>query len=128
MIEAFKKAVETRLQLKNPSPFSRVGWFELEIGGCRLAVYLRRGHRFFDKVRTSTLEIASASAYPQGTGAFSTVLGVLERLADEYGLVVYLENVIAPGDRLGAFYVRRGYVLIEGSEPPSFYRAAPSVG
>lgn len=84
-------------------------WFESDR---RISLYLRRGQRYINRVIVECIDIASVEVREeyQAKGIFTKYLWVIERLAKQHKLVVYVENIHNP--ILGTFMLKRGYERI----------------
>ena len=88
--------------------FPRNAWFQLP----NLEVYVRVVPGL------KRIDIANVLARVRGQGTFTSFLVDMERLADELGFSLYIENVLEP--RFADFFRQRGYKEIPSDGPPSF--------
>lgn len=104
------------------SKTSKNGWFVVD----KLHIYLRCSQRYLDGKYYRTLEIASVKNHGiKSCGGFTRFLEFAESIAKQFGLVVFIENVL--NSRFRDFFQRGGYtaILTEThifSEVVSFYK------
>lgn len=94
------------------------GWFERFEPAGSIQLYARRGPRYIEGRYRPTLDVASISIHPLGTGAFTALLDRLEAIPHNDAL--YVECILNP--RLPAFLQSRGYTQSNADSPPSFHK------
>lgn len=88
-------------------------------------MYVRKGKHFFDGDIHDTFDVANIEVTPskRGKGYFKAFLVELNALLLNYPQFkyIYVQSVLEP--RLTEYLPSVGFTLVEGSIPPSFYRA-----
>ena len=82
-------------------------WLNMVRGSTRLSVYVRKSRRYLEGRLQDAIDIATANAYPQGTGLFTAFVEKVEQIAKERDLIVFVESIL--NEQLISFFVRRGY-------------------
>jgi hypothetical protein len=85
----------------------RSAWLHFHTDAAYLKIYVRKANHVCGHILCKTLDIASVGAYPQGTGAFTRLVDVMERIAAEHQRIVFVESILE--ERLIGFLHRRGY-------------------
>lgn len=85
-------------------------------------VYVRRSNRIIDGNLVSCLDIASVEVNEKrrGQGTFKAFLNRVEKAAASMNREVFVESILEP--RLLQFLLKRNYILIPNSIPPSVHR------
>lgn len=91
------------------------------VGNDDFTAYIRVTKRYIDGMR-STIDIGNVEVLEdvQQKGIFKEFLKIIERLAEKYGRMVYIESVLNELllDKLPEY----GYTMVPNSVPPSFYK------
>jgi hypothetical protein len=88
--------------------------------GDDMEVYVRRSvpRLLNDRTRRQTLDIANVTVYNRGQGIFTAFLTEVHAI-NPWG-VTYVESVL--DERFGNFLLKQGFILHEGTLPPSYYK------
>lgn len=119
LLEQFISDAQSMADEQFPHSYYRSYNRWLESSDDILRVYVRRSVRIWQTIMNGgevTLDLASISAEPQGTGRFTEFLNFAESLKPFDG--IFVESVLNP--RLADFLHRRGYTEIPNLEPSSF--------
>lgn len=78
------------------------------MGQAVITIYFRKSRRFIQGRWYPALDVATATAHPPGTGAFTMLLPEIEEIAERHERIVFAESVI--NERLVDFLCARGYL------------------
>lgn len=98
----------------------------LETG--KFEIYVRRGYHAINGKCLNTFDIASIKSLQPGSGAFRGLIADIEALLITSAKPVagiFIESVMNP--RLASTLPTMGFVLVAGSNPPSFFRPLPTL-